>query len=141
MEKREYYEEELTEQFIDRIGMIRLVCYDPHILMLQDSIAYTIDGNMYEIDATLPYWREVLKYEYVGSGYMGRFFELEKIGWRKYFSKSYFSYYLIAPDYVAEMDKIVGEEDDGNAFFRLTELLVNDDYIYYARKNAKSFLL
>lgn len=141
-EKREYYEEELTEQFIERIGIICLSVYDPHVLMRQDSYAYSIDGNVYEIDVSLQYWKDLLRHEKVGWGYMGTMFELEQKGWKKYFSKDYTLYYLIAPDYVAQVDKLIGDEDVYYVISKWIKLLVDDnDYIYYSRSNGKSYLM
>ena len=137
LQSKEYCESDLIEEFKRKIGMITLNVPNQYILLPLEFSSYTIDGEIYEITASLKYWKELLKNEHCGEGYMGTLFELEKLGWKKYFSKSYLSYFLIAPDFVDEADKIIGRKDVGYAWEKLEHLVLNDDnYTYYKFKNG-----
>lgn len=130
-----YYENDLTEELKDKIGMFYLKCHDPHVLLPQISVAYTVDGNVYEIDFSLRYWKELLINAQVGYGYMGRIYELEKEGWRKYYSKSLIAYFLIAPEFVSEANRIIGESDAFHVSDALETMFIKkDDYTYYVHE-------
>lgn len=119
-----YFESDLTEELKKKIGMIIYQVYDPHVLLPEYSVAYTVDGEIYEIKLQIKYWKEMLKFEDIGPGYRNRLYDLEKNGWKKYYSSSIGVFYLVAPKFVERANQIVGKRDPMYASENLEKLFL-----------------
>lgn len=132
-----YFESDLTEELRNRIGMFCLdYVYDSHTLMPPYFVAYTTAGEIYEIELKNEFWKKLLKFDDMeGYGYKARVYELEKEGWKKYYSDKTGIYYLVAPDYVERSEKLVGEND--LLYADLAALFVDDTITYYTWQKAR----
>ena len=135
---RAYSENDLTEELKHKIGMFYLdYAYGSYICMPPYLVAYTIDGAIYKIELKLDYWKRQLRFVNNGPGYVNRLYDLEKKGWKKYYSFKLETFYLVAPEYIKKADYIVGEKDPSYAHNDLQALFTSEkNCIFYSWQKA-----